>query len=56
MENVKLFREFLNYKIAGTNCYIFVLVFFGYFGLCTGFALVTRDCPRTNVTSWGGLL
>ena len=28
MENVELFREFLNYKMAGTSCYIFLLVFF----------------------------
>ena len=28
MENAQLFREFLNYKIAGTSCYIFLLVFF----------------------------
>ena len=53
MENVELFREFLNYKMAGTSCYIFLLVFFRYFGWCTGFALVNRDCPRTNVTSGG---
>ena len=57
MENVELFREFLNYKMAGTSCYIFLLVFFfRYFGLCTGFALATLDYPRTNVTSGGGLL
>ena len=53
MENVELFREFLNYKMAGTSCYIFLLVFFSVFGLCTGFALATRDCPRKNVTSGG---
>ena len=97
MENVGLFPEFQNYKMAATSCYIFLLAcvasvsvwfreqrdIFGfgraprsllrnstetlakqatflffprYFGLCTGFALATRDCPRTNVTSGGGLL
>ena len=28
MENVELFQEFLNYKMAGASCYIFLLVFF----------------------------
>ena len=28
LENVDLFREFLNYKMAGTSCYIFLLFFF----------------------------
>ena len=28
MENVELFREYLNCKMAGTSCYIFLLVFF----------------------------
>ena len=95
MENVGLFPEFQNYKMAATSCFIFSFslrskrfrlvsgsrerfsVLFRslrrnstetlatqatlpfsprYFDLCTGFALATRDCPHTNVTSGGGLL
>ena len=41
--------------MEATSYYIFNF-FFPYFGLCTGFVLATRDCPRTNVTCGGGLL
>ena len=38
----------------GSHQLLYTYIFFRHFGLCTGFALVTRDCPWTNVTSWGG--
>ena len=48
MENVELFREFLNYKMAGTSCYIFLLVFFLLFWLVHGFCFGDSRLPSNK--------
>ena len=48
MENVELFREFLNYKMAGTSCYIFLLVFFSLFWLVHRFCFGNSRLPSNK--------